>query len=116
MDVVCQLVTLYGDIDSVLPKLSVFAINDSTRKKVEQLSAILSELQFLGAGEKICVDFSVVNNMKYYNGLQFRGFIEGLPNSVLSGGQFDKLMNRMKKKSRAIGFAVYLDEIEKLTK
>ena len=116
MDVVCQLVTLYGDIDSVLPKLSVFAINESTRKKVEQLSAILSELKFLGAGEKICVDFSVVNNMKYYNGLQFRGFIEGLPNSVLSGGQFDKLMNRMKKKSRAIGFAVYLDEIEKLTK
>ncbi|MGN1194020.1 MAG: hypothetical protein ACI4SB_00895, partial [Acutalibacteraceae bacterium] len=32
--------------------------------------------------------------------------------SVLSGGQYDKLMKKMGKKSRAIGFAVYLDLLE----
>ncbi|MBE7087548.1 MAG: hypothetical protein E7369_04525 [Clostridiales bacterium] len=115
-DIVEKLVTLYGSVDEVLPKLSCFAINKTATTKVKELSLILSDLKFLGVSDKICVDFSVVNNMKYYNGLQFRGFVEGLPDSVLSGGQYDKLMNKMHKKSRAIGFAVYLDGIDRLSK
>lgn len=58
------------------------------------------------------LDFSVVNDMDYYNGLVFRGFVDGIPNSVLSGGQYDNLMARMGSGSKAIGFAVYLDQLE----
>ena len=54
--------------------------------------------------------------MKYYNGIVFKGFIKGIPTGILSGGQYDKLMEKMGKKSRAIGFAVYLDELTKLEK
>ena len=62
----------------------------------------------------ISVDFSVVNNLNYYNGIVFRGFIEGIPESILSGGQYDNLMHIMgHKNSKAIGFAVYLDLIER---
>ena len=62
--------------------------------------------------EKIKIDYSAVSNLNYYNGLVFRGFIEGVPESILSGGQYDGLMKLMgKKNSRAIGFAVYLDLI-----
>lgn len=62
----------------------------------------------------IRVDFSVVNNLNYYNGIVFRGFIEGIPESILSGGQYDNLMRLMgHKDSKAIGFAVYLDLIER---
>ena len=32
----------------------------------------------------------------------------------MSGGQYDKLMRRMEKRSGAIGFAVYLDQLEGL--
>ncbi len=60
------------------------------------------------------IDFSVANDMKYYNGIAFKGFIEGVPSSVISGGQYDKLMQKMKRKSGAIGFAVYLDLLERL--
>ena len=64
--------------------------------------------------EHIRVDFSVVNNLNYYNGIVFRGFIEGIPESILSGGQYDNLMNLMGHKNcKAIGFAVYLDLIER---
>ena len=63
--------------------------------------------------EKICVDFSVVNDMNYYNGIAFKGFVEGVPVGVLSGGQYDGLMKKMGKKANAVGFAVYLDEISK---
>ena len=59
------------------------------------------------------IDFSVVNDIKYYNGIVFKGFIEGIPSSVLSGGQYDKLMQKMNRRSSAIGFAVYLDMLER---
>ncbi|MBE7014067.1 MAG: hypothetical protein E7419_02530, partial [Ruminococcaceae bacterium] len=41
-------------------------------------------------------------------------FINGVPEGVLSGGQYDKLMNKMGKKSNAIGFAVYLDVLDRI--
>ena len=59
------------------------------------------------------IDFSVVNDIKYYNGIVFKGFIEGIPTSVLSGGQYDKLMQKMNRRSSAIGFAVYLDGLSR---
>ena len=113
--IVCQLVTVYGEPSKVLDKLDVFKINKSTTAAVESLKGILFELKKLGVSEKLCVDFSVVNDMKYYNGLAFKGFIEGIPTGILSGGQYDKLMRKMKKSSNAIGFAVYLDELNKLS-
>ena len=45
----------------------------------------------------INIDFSVVNDITYYNGIVFKGFIEGIPQGVLSGGQYDKLMKKMRK-------------------
>lgn len=57
-------------------------------------------------------DFSVVDDIHYYNGIVFKGYISGVPASVLSGGQYDKLMRKMNRSSNAIGFAVYLDALE----
>ena len=67
-----------------------------------------------GVSQKISIDFSVANSMKYYSGVVFKGYIEGIPASVLSGGQYDKLLQKMGRKSGAIGFAVYLDLLERL--
>ena len=52
--------------------------------------------------------------MKYYNGIAFKGFISGIPDSVLSGGQYDRLMRRMGRRDRAIGFAVFMNKLERL--
>ncbi|MBO7341858.1 MAG: ATP phosphoribosyltransferase regulatory subunit [Clostridia bacterium] len=68
----------------------------------------------LGArADKVRLDFSVVNDMSYYNGIVFKGFVNGVPAGVLSGGQYDGLMQKMGRKARAIGFAVYLDLLER---
>ena len=52
--------------------------------------------------------------MNYYSGIVFRGFVDGVPEGILSGGQYDGLMHRMGRKSGAAGFAVYLDLLERL--
>ena len=63
--------------------------------------------------DNINIDFSVVSDMNYYNGIIFRGFIDGIPTGVLSGGRYDNLLKKMGKNSGAIGFAVYLDLLER---
>jgi len=63
---------------------------------------------------RIRLDFSVGSNLGYYSGVVFRGYLEGIPSSILSGGQYDKLPQKMGRKARAIGFAVYLDLLQEL--
>ncbi len=76
---------------------------------IDELKAIVSTLD----QKSVRIDFSVLGGMKYYNGITFRGYVEGVPVPVVSGGQYDKLMARMGRKSRAIGFAVYMDPLER---
>ena len=64
-------------------------------------------------GGKVVIDFSVVSDNDYYSGVVFKGFVSGIADRVLSGGQYDKLMEKMGKKAAAIGFAVYLDTLER---
>ena len=63
--------------------------------------------------DQVYLNFSVVSDLKYYSGLVFNGFVEGLPGSVLSGGAYDNLMRKMGKVGGGIGFAVYLDQLER---
>ena len=65
-------------------------------------------------GGTLNVDLSVINDTDYYNGVLFRGFTDGVAVPVLSGGRYDHLLNRMGKSGSAIGFAVYLSELERL--
>ena len=44
----------------------------------------------------------------------FRGYLPGLPGGVLSGGRYDSLLKKMGKTGGAIGFAVYLNDLERL--
>ncbi len=105
-----ELVSLYGD-----PKKVINALKDFN---YPEITGYISELEnALGIFEKyenIQIDFSAVADTSYYNGIIFKGFIAGIPDSVLSGGQYDKLMKKMGKNAKAIGFAVYLDMLERL--
>ena len=67
----------------------------------------------LGYGDKIQLDLSLVNDIDYYNGIIFRGYIRKLPGCVLAGGQYDKAMKILGKAGGAVGFAIYLDELTK---
>ena len=60
--------------------------------------------------EGIRTDYSAVSSLNYYNGVVFKGYIEGTSECILSGGQYDHLMAAMgHKNAKAIGFAVNLE-------
>ncbi len=105
------LATLYGAPENVLPRLrEAFGASPA----VEELAAVVEALPEDLPEGVLRIDFSVQGNIKYYNGVVFKGYVRGLPDSVLSGGQYDPLLRRMKKSGGALGFAVYLDSLQQL--
>ena len=104
---IAKLATISGTADEVFSQLSDMGVD---KKGLSELKAITASLD----QKMMRIDFSILDGMKYYNGIVMRGYVKGVPTAVISGGQYDKLMKRMKKKSRAIGFAVYLDSLERL--
>lgn len=110
---IAELAGIYGSVDDVLPKIKAVT-GGKCKDSISQLEEIVSLLASAGFGDKIHIDFSVINDMSYYNGIVFKGFINGIPEGVLSGGQYDKLMKKMHRKAHAIGFAVYPDLLERL--
>ena len=80
----------------------------------------LSEAERLAKGlppeaeGRVSLDFSILGDMRYYSGIVFQGYVRGVPSSVLSGGSYDRLLHRMGKPGRAVGFACYLDKLERL--
>ena len=111
MEALRTLVTTDGTPDEVLPVLSDLSDRyENLRGAVSELSQTLSVLP-AAVKEKIRIDFSLLSDMTYYNGIVFRGYIKGIPDSVLSGGRYDRLMRKMNRTSNALGFAVYLDRL-----
>lgn len=108
-----KLISAYGSPADVIPFLENELNELIEAKKIADLKELTSTLAANGYGEMIKIDFSVINDMNYYNGIVFKGFVNSIPTGVLSGGQYDKLMKKMGRKSGAIGFAVYLDVLER---
>ncbi len=110
-----QLVTLYGPPRSVMPKIRKLAEDNGAAEYAEELGRAAAAFAGSGAEDRIRIDFSASGDVKYYNGIAFKGFISGIPGAVLSGGQYDRLMRRMGRRDRAVGFAVFLNMLERLT-
>ena len=109
-----KLLSLYGTPPEVMPQLAEICKGTEAEAEVDELADVLSGLYPEGSessSRKIVLDFSIVGDTNYYNGMAFEGYIDGIPECVLIGGRYDKLMKRMKKKSRAIGFAIYMDAL-----
>ena len=109
-----SLMALYGTARDTVPRLIELCGSIGCADRALELGDELSALSGSELYDKVRLDFSVVSDRAYYNGAVFKGFVNGVPDSVLSGGQYDKLMRRMKRRSRAVGFAVYLEAPERM--
>lgn len=109
----CELAAIYGTAKEALPKLRQILSGIVSRDALDRFEGLMTALAAGQWGDILRIDFSVVSDMKYYNGIMFKGFVEGVPVSVISGGQYDRLMEKMGHKAKAIGFAVYLDTLRR---
>ena len=112
---ITTLAALYGPYDEIVTELRRISVNEETSAALEELDGLYSVLRKLNADCEINFDFSIVNDLSYYSGVIFQGYIEGIPAKVVSGGRYDKLLRKFGKRSGAVGFAVYLDLLERLS-
>lgn len=111
-NILLNFVSIYGDRNLVLEKLDqIDNISHEAVKTLKTLSVLFDKLSY---SNKIVFDFSAVSDMNYYNGIVFKGYISGISQSVLTGGEYDNLLSKMGRNSGAIGFATYLDLLEDL--
>ena len=112
-DRICKASSMYLPIKAALDEIKPLLDGEKMQAAYDELYELYLILSSYGLTDKLYVDFSIVNDMNYYDGIIFKGFINGIFDSVLSGGRYDRLMEKLGKKMGAIGFAVYLDQLER---
>jgi len=99
----------YKTVEEAAEALAPYLTGKAAKDAFDEFAALYHSLAALGLSERVRIDFSVVNHRGYYSGVVFKGYIKGIPDSVLAGGRYDRMMKKMGRRDGAIGFAVYLD-------
>ena len=113
-DVAVKLCDISGKATEKIAELEKLCINREMMESTSQLKNLIMALAECDMAENIYLDFSIVGDTKYYNGVVFRGYVDSLPKSILAGGRYDNLLKGMGKSGGAIGFAVYCDMLERI--
>jgi len=105
---------LCGEFTATLKRARTVAITQSMTEALDQLEAVYKLLEAVGQEKDIVLDFSLVNDIAYYDGIVFQGYVEGVPRALLAGGCYGRLIKKFGRDLNAIGFAVYLNELNLL--
>ena len=101
---------LFGD-RSILEEAKVLAFNEELKANLEYLENLYSELDILGYGNKVTFDLGMVPRLNYYTGIIFKGYGEGVGNTVLRGGRYDNLITIGEEYIPAIGFSLDINSV-----
>ena len=112
-DALCRVSTLSGPWQEVLAAAEPLALNAPMGEAIAQLRTLFAALTEEGKAERVQIDLSLAGDMEYYNGLVLRGFLAGIPRAVLKGGRYDPLAAQFRSGAKAVGFALYLDELNR---
>ena len=107
-----KLIHAYSSVNEALEEIKAICKTNESKALCNEFTNIVSD--FTSEGANVGVDFSITSPDGYYSGIVFKGFVSGVATRVLSGGQYDNLMQKMGRSSGAIGFAVYLDTLERV--
>ena len=106
--------SLCGSFTETLAAARSIAISNGMTDALNELETVYGLLRQKGCADQMTLDFSLVNDCDYYDGLIFQGYVEGVPRALLFGGYYGKLLRKFGKTLDAIGFAVYLNELDVL--
>ena len=109
---IASIADIHGKFGAAAKKAEKICSCVGAKEALDELGEVYGFLEAMGISENINLDFSIINDMSYYNGIVFQGYLEGVPKSVLSGGRYDNLLAKMGKSGGACGFAVYPDLID----
>ena len=101
---------MFGD-KKILEDAKKLAFNDEIKENLEYLEVLYSQLEALGYGENVTFDLGMVPRLNYYTGMIFRGYGEGVGNTLLRGGRYDSLIKSSNANVPAIGFSIDINSV-----
>ena len=113
-ELIVQAASLSGGFPQTLAAARRIAISNGMTDALNELETVYTLLSQAGFADQMTLDFSLVNDCDYYDGLIFQGYVEGVPRALLFGGYYGKLLRKFGRNLDAIGFAVYLNELDVL--
>ncbi|KKE79485.1 ATP phosphoribosyltransferase regulatory subunit [Oceanobacillus caeni] len=100
---------LYGDPEVVMEQAKSIIQNESMQSILQNLIDIYELLKAYGEENSIVLNLGLINNMNYYSGVIFQGFVDSVGKPVLMGGRYDHLSEQFGQPNPAIGFAFEVD-------
>ena len=112
VDALCALMELSGEVEDTITRAGALVKNDQMAQALSELAGLCRQLP--REEEIVRLDLSLAGDMEYYNGLVFQGYLSGLASPVLKGGRYDLLARKFTPNISAVGFALYLNELDRL--
>lgn len=110
-----SLAKLAGDYETVISAASELVYSAEAEAALEELRALAATLSEISVEKgAIHLDFSIINDVDYYGGAVFKGFVDGVPRAVLTGGRYDRMAEDLGCGGGAVGFCVLVGELERL--
>lgn len=109
-----ELPRLFGGSE-VLDRALHVAPNETAAATIRYLRTLYDALCAAGLQKNLMIDLGLVQQIDYYTGAVFRGYIHGSGEPVLSGGRYDTLFADFGQDMPACGFAVNADAIARVT-
>lgn len=111
MEKIRQIPRLYGSKNVIDKARELCTGVEKAEEALDYLEGIYDILDENGFSENISIDLATVNDMDYYTGVVFRGYIDYTGEAVLGGGRYDNLMSNFGTSEGATGFGVNLSVI-----
>lgn len=109
-ELILDLPKLFGSTD-VIDRVEKYPINERSIKALNNLRSIIEILDDYGLSKYVSVDLGMVQSLNYYSGTIFRGFTYGVGFPILSGGRYDRLVEKFGKSSPATGFSMGINMV-----
>ena len=105
------MIHLRAPLEEAVTKLSALPLGEHAAAALSELARVARALR---GTPNLYLELSLRSDERYYQGVVMRGYIPGVPSPVLSGGRYDGLMRRLHRDAGAMGFAVYLNLLERV--
>ncbi len=105
-----QIPYLHGGKE-IINKAHNFALNERSRRALDNLSEIYRLLEVYNVADKIVFDLGLIRDFSYYTGMVFEAYAPNLGYSLAGGGRYDHMLKDFGLACPATGFALGIERI-----
>lgn len=109
-NILLELPETFGDID-ITEKYLKSDINETSKKALINLKEVYDIIRDYGYESYVSIDLGLIQSIKYYTGIVFKGFTYGVGFTICGGGRYDKLSERFGKRISATGCALSVSRL-----